>query len=856
MYLKSKSVEEKTFKALPLSACYAKTIVSEEGLIEFGLNLKTHSLIVGTVASLLIELLPIEVQKSVFPLGVALIAASHDIGKANPFFMKRIYQAVCKEVAEEMEEFQGITSNREEATGYHSGVSQAFFKEIHEEVASIVGQHHGFYNSVNYFAEDEKAGGKPWNRIRNQLFEELTLYFNQKLPHIEGPFIHSAIAGLVTVADWIGSGTVFQNLKELQSESIALLARKALKQAGFMAPKIKKNLSFKDIFQFDPWPSQQTFINSVQQTSVYVLEALMGEGKTEAALYGAYKKLEKGEATGIYFALPTRLTSERMHSRMAHFLKTILEEPNQQKVFLLHGSAWLFETALGEEGAVGGSWFDAAKRKILAPFGVGTLDQALLSILHVKHKAVRSFALAGKVVILDEIHSYDAYTGTLIQYLLKELEALGCTVIMLSATLTKERKEELLDIPLDNSSRAYPLITEKNKSSVSVLQPAFTNESSVEITCCSKYQATINEALTFAFNGAQVLWIENTVAEAQDVFLQIAARATEAGIEAGLLHSRFPSYQRLNLEEYWVDMFGKAKEQERKKTGRILVGTQVLEQSLDIDADLLISKLAPSDMLLQRLGRLWRHRSNDDFRPNGAKRKMIVLTPCIDQQFSPWKGFGPSGNVYAPYVLWRTYHVWKALSQITIPRDVISILERTYSDQEEYGSYAAIKEDIKKKKAELKRKALNGIALVGPKEDESAATRHSELETCPVLLLQSLPAKDSMVFTLLDGSTIDCSQKTESEKKSIAKKIFKNIIFVAAYCAPDPIGLNELSWIRPYFYVEENEKTRLRVALIEKSGSIRALHGGQANDQYLLSYETYLGYRALKREKETHSYGK
>src|SRR5690606_33072675 len=163
------------------------------------------------------------------------------------------------------------------------------------------------------------------------------------------------------------------------------------------------------------------------------------------------------QACGIYFALPTQLTSNKIYERFNAFLERILAEGCRHRSRLLHGKAWLVDTDMGEEGRPGGAWFNHAKRGLLAPFAVGTIDQALMAAMNVKHGFVRAFGLAGKVVILDEVHTYDAYTGTLLNALVELLRELHCTVIILSATLNRERRQELLGAVVRED--AYPLIS-------------------------------------------------------------------------------------------------------------------------------------------------------------------------------------------------------------------------------------------------------------------------------------------------------------------------------------------------------------------------------------------------------------
>ena len=168
----------------------------------------------------------------------------------------------------------------------------------------------------------------------------------------------------------------------------------------------------------------------------------------------------------------------------------------------------------------------------------------------------------------------------------------------------------------------------------------------------------IEEALRRAEEGQQVLWIENTVKEAQDIYKKLAGRASGIGVAYGLLHSRFSKTDRAVNEKIWVKYFGKDGVKTRTQQGRILVGTQVLEQSLDIDADFLITRFAPTDMLLQRLGRLWRH--EETVRLPTARREAWILAPDLSAAvLSPEQTFGSTAKVYAPYVLCRSLAVWQ-----------------------------------------------------------------------------------------------------------------------------------------------------------------------------------------------------
>ena len=401
--------------------------------------------------------------------------------------------------------------------------------------------------------------------------------------------------GLTTVADWIGSGRFFDRPEETWEDKIDM----ALDEAGFVIPGFRHGLSFSEVFGFSPRGAQEQFFKQISGPGVYILEAPMGIGKTEAALYAAYQLLDKGKAGGVYFALPTQLTSNKIYERFNQFLDVILSSDCTHRALLLHANAWLVQTDMGEEGRPGGAWFNQSKRGLLAPFAVGTIDQALMAAMNVKHGFVRAFGLAGKVVILDEVHTYDTYTGTIIDALLELLVQLDCTVLILSATLNKKRRETLLGLATRKEN--YPLITavpkekfRNNNDIIHELAVTAEHTKKVKIVLQKNQDEAIEEVSRRAEQGQQILWIENTVDEAQQRYLDIAARAFGVGIDCGLLHSRFTVEDRQRIEDKWVRLYGKDGhlQGERQQRGRILVGTQVLEQSLDIDADFLVSRFA------------------------------------------------------------------------------------------------------------------------------------------------------------------------------------------------------------------------------------------------------------------------
>jgi CRISPR-associated endonuclease/helicase Cas3 len=454
--------------------------------------------------------------------------------------------------------------------------------------------------------------------------------------------------------------------------------------------------------------------------------------------------------------------------------------------------------------------------------------------------------LAGKVVILDEVHSYDAYTGTILDELVKALRELSCTVIILSATLTQERRGKLLAQPVH--AEDYPLISAAPcHAKLQELTVAPLGNHDVVIHCCQADSEAIKEALERAEQGQQVLWIENTVAEAQAIFGKLAG--CDIDIEVGLLHSRFLKTDRADNENYWVKLYGKDNAIERQAKGRILVGTQVLEQSLDIDADFLVSRFAPTDMLLQRMGRLWRH---ENTRPALAKREAWLLVPELNAAIeNAEQAFGSSAFVYAPYVLCRSLAVWHERRNVSLPLDIRALIEATYVEQAETGKMLRYFSELEEKRKKLEQLARYGLSKAGETLSESAATRYSEQDTVQVLLLsryQTNTDNTGTEITLLTGEKTLLPRGVKNQDKArwrkLAAKLLNNTVQVSNHHAPQALPIKELSWLSEFFYLGNPEfgESLLRVALVNESDEIKSLFGGEASEKYQLSYNNWQGY--------------
>lgn len=743
---------------------WAKTNLEGEPSI----SVADHMLIVGMVAKQLSETYSNVLTRFSLHSGlIGALSALHDLGKISPGFQRKCFRWLEQTHLVDLEKKWDWSAIMEPDHGKvsHSAIQtflkdKGFSRSNSSHIATVLGGHHGYLNRPNsrgYIPEkmiSESESGIKWEQERINCAEKTWSIFLEKW---EG-FVFSEdspalwwIAGLTSIADWIGSDERFFPTDGVFSQkTLEGQVSDTINQIGLSVPEMIPDLEFEEIFGFSPNDLQQNSWNKILSPGVYVIEAPMGMGKTEAALGAAYKLICKGEANGIFFALPTQVTSNRIHLRMQDFLNqtTVVDTPSQ----IIHGNSWLLKEipeiepgkTLGLKGYIedareGINWFHSTKRSLLAPFGVGTIDQALLGVVAAKHFFIRHFALAGKVVILDEIHSYDLYTGTLIEKLIETLENLGCTVIILSATLTAERRNKILSDSREQD-KAYPLISGKTGetfiSSIPVLPP---DEKEVMVSFMDEDPA-FEEAVELSKKGGTVLWICNTVDAAQKQYEKFSS-VTHDRFPVGLLHSRFPFWRREELEEEWINRFGKVGD---TRCGSILVATQVVEQSVDLDADLLVTELAPTDMLLQRIGRLWRHQRSS--RPVDKPQVIVLKEKEPIEALQNMNAdqiktvLGSKAYVYSPYILLRSLDVWKHQVAVKIPSDIRGLLEATYQvlESEPEGwmnlfdeSYG---EDLERKRLAQRNTNLWQLAL---EDQEGVQTRLNEMPTMDLVLCRS-----------------------------------------------------------------------------------------------------------------------
>lgn len=549
------------------------------------------------------------------------------------------------------------------------------------------------------------------------------------------------LAGFVSVADWLGSDeTSFpyagDEVATLSLDTYAGVAadraRAALALRGWRGFRERpRPLMFADLFPAITANPMQTAVQeigaAVTGPGLMVVEAPMGEGKTEAALALVERWGVAAGGPTCYIALPTQATSDQMFSRVRDFLSRVYDD-ERTNLQLLHGHAalsaefaamrggidWHFVPAgvdgpqgydQAPAGVIAAEWFTHRKRGLLAPFGVGTIDQVLLGALQTRHGFVRLWGLAGKTIVFDEVHAYDAYMSALLERLLAWLGALGSPVVLLSATLPAERRRRLVAAyaagigqpPPDLPATPYPRLSWLSAGGAGARHVPVSARGTKRVRLewvdgrapMDGEPFPLGEQLGEALaGGGCAAVICNTVARAQAVHQALRPyfpdTAADGSPELDLLHARFLYGDRQDRQQRALGRFGKAQEDgetSRRPRRAVLVATQVIEQSLDLDFDLMVSDPAPIDLVLQRLGRLHRHpRAGRPF--NVAAPVLWLCRPEAEADEPPIFESGTKA-VYDPHILLRSWLLLRDRGWIDVPGAIGNWIEHVYDVDDE-----------------------------------------------------------------------------------------------------------------------------------------------------------------------------
>lgn len=496
------------------------------------------------------------------------------------------------------------------------------------------------------------------------------------------------LPGLCAAADWIGSNALWFPPERGRPELPAYLARAragaelAVQAAGLVGSAVRAGTLFD--FSFRPMQTACAEIALPDGPMLAVIEDETGAGKTEAALVLAHRMMLAGKGRGLYFALPTMATSDAMFARASDVVGRMLDAPT---LTLAHGRAGLshrfrdlvFGAPSGEDTPSCTEWLAQSRRRaLLADVGVGTVDQALLSVLPVRHQTLRHFGLSSKILIVDEVHEMgEAYIGRELERLLQMHRAVGGSAILLTATLPLWLRGRLLaTYGAPNPGPAYPALTIAGGESRTAFAPdSRPVKGSVGVERIASANAAAGLLSHAAGQGAACVWVRNAVDDAIAAVDDLKAR----GVDARLLHARFALTDRKRIE---AEVLARAGKDGTGRAGFVLVGTQVLEASLDLDFDVMVSDIAPIAALIQRAGRLWRHM---DRRPAGtrpvAAPVLHVLSPDPGQVTDDRWLQGTLGNgayVYPLAQVWRSARVLFSAGRIAAPGELRALIEAVH----------------------------------------------------------------------------------------------------------------------------------------------------------------------------------
>ena len=623
---------------------------------------------------------------------VGYICSLHDIGKAHPIFQRKseILYAKWKNNG-----FGDLFLNEIETEPFrHEYYSGKVLKRIWKTkdfdddtvaiYSTVIELHHQKHRPRR--VKEPKA--KEWLNIQSQLEKEMYDVFLWK-NHLKHPHNVDAVCILLTsiliLVDWITSSSLFGDVKGKTCEELRVHSRYVMRKLGVVSDGFRiKCDSFSDVWPaiIEPRPIQQICEGLDPSALLTIIEAPMGEGKTEASLFHAARTCQYYKKGGLYMALPTQSTSNQMYQR----INELLVSHGGQGARLLHGAAKLLEDVRQfhtEDEREAMKWMRPLRLGILAENGVGTVDQVMASVLLSRFSMIRLAGLENKVLIIDEIHAYDMYMSEIIEIMLKWCRALQIPVILLSATLQRSQKKRYLNCFAFESkdiSDHYPLLTQvcPNGELVQKKAPATFIKELIFTPIKIGYdpEEIAARALRKVEDGGCIVLIMNTVKHAQEVFLACQKANTES-IDLMLFHGRFTVGRRKEIEEMCVSKYGK-KRAARPQKG-ILVATQVVEQSIDLDFDGMISEIAPIDLLLQRAGRV--HRHTQSMRPIKMSYPEIeILLPKEIETDEIQKRYGNLGVIYEPFVLSNTEKMLINGMAVKVPDDVRSVIETVYTN--------------------------------------------------------------------------------------------------------------------------------------------------------------------------------
>ena len=675
---------------------------------------------------------------------VTFFAALHDLGKFDVRFQLKAPDALAaawrplgtrdhglskKDIAEFDHGWAGMAwANQEyQQWGKLDDADREIWEQWQPWLAAVTGHHGDFYapNMPGLILDTDEAIIDHDHNARSEFVTMLSCLFLEPVGlslHDSPPACslsaQSWLAGFCAVCDWIGSNTevfAYQGpdaaLADYFDARIRVIRENnVLHHFGLLGkPTAYKCVSALLKATESPRGIQVEVDNIPATSGLTLIEAPTGSGKTEAALAYAWRLLDQGIADSIVFALPTQATANAMLTRVEAFAVQLFGSAN---IVLAHGKRNFNEafqrlalsgqrpTAQGKTEATAqcAAWLASSRKRVfLGQIGVCTVDQVLLSVLPVRHKFVRGFGLNKAVLIVDEVHAYDAYMHGLLGEVLRRQKVTGGSAILLSATLPAGVRAKLLGAwgASGVNEAPYPALwhaTEGMAACITVPDDQRPAHREVATECLKlpdafPDDAVIGRIIAAAESGALVAVVTNLVDDAQRLARLLRGKTT---LQVDVFHARYRFMDRLHKEKAVLDNYGR---NAPRNEGRILVATQVVEQSLDLDFDWMLTQICPVDLLFQRLGRLHRHQR--EHRPQKFESPYCTILSVEADDYGLHKLI--YGNTR---VLWRTEQLLTGQTKIIFPEAYRDWIEQVYQRDDwadepeaiacEYDAYSAI----------------------------------------------------------------------------------------------------------------------------------------------------------------------
>lgn len=683
-----------------------------------------------------------------------------------------IMERLLRDGFTKLADFNAESTDRRSSPHAMAGEALLEVQGLEPSVGAIIGGHHGKpcrkhfngeaqinTNYSNYYQVEENTDEgiiQEWQSVYHKLIDYgLGNVGYRRLSDVPQISQEQAVIleGLLIMADWLASSEYLNDDEskplfplipvEQPFESLDETARFQhaihtwlLNDSWTPEPVGNIDDLFKKRWGFSPRPVQEQMVKIISQIAdpgMIIVESGCGTGKTEIALSATEELAEKTEHNGLFIGLPTQATTNAMFSRVEKWLKNIADEQGiQLGINLMHGKAKLNQEvqSLPQASNVGGrnavvinSWF-SGKKSILVDFNIATIDNLLMMSLQQKHLFLRHLGLSGKVVVIDEIHAYDSYMDSYLNRTLQWLGAYHVPVIALSATLPAEKRKSFLR-SYAKGKYGMKAVRIQTDDVASADYPLLTYLDGNQLKQASNFPRVKPQAIKVARLGDDddelVAKVKDSIADGgiAGIIVNTVKRAQELSqkfddIPFLLLHSAFLATDRAHLEEQLMAQIGK----HGKRPDRlVVVGTQVLSQSLDIDFDVLFTDIAPVDLLIQRIGRLHRHQIQ---RPEKLQNPQVYAMGA--NNFGDYGGANES--IYEKYYLMKTDYFLG--SQILIPDDVSPLVQQVYDPHtdDQIEGIAGPRQQTKLKIMQKKRKA-KGYQIDPP---QPAKTLHGWLD--------------------------------------------------------------------------------------------------------------------------------